>query len=278
MIRKFRLINANGDSFDLNNKLSFFHAVDGLGFTDDTQFEQIGTNFYPLEDVFAQGALKGSILFGGADAYVTYRSFSRFVRATPLTLVYQTDETFRIQVRLTELGKGEKVEGGQGLVSSVCFMALGLFYKSVNQYSGTLEIGGKIYDYEYPYTYADVSVNTVEIQSDSYEDSPCKITIYGPCTNPVWKHYINNTLVETGRYEGSLMADHKLVIDTTQIPFSITERGAMDELVADRYQFCDFSTERFFHLGYGSNRISVTHDGLNSVKVLVEGRISYETV
>ena len=74
------------------------------------------------------------------------------------------------------------------------------------------------------------------------------------------------------------MADHKLVIDTTQIPYSITERGAMDELVADRYQFCDFTTERFIHLGYGSNRISITHDGLNEVKVLAEGRISYETV
>ena len=36
-----------------------------------------------------------------------------------------------------------------------------------------------------------------------------------------------------------------------------------DEVVADRYQMCDFTTERFFHLQYGSNRISVVHEGLN---------------
>ena len=51
-----------------------------------------------------------------------------------------------------------------------------------------------------------------------------------------------------------------------------------DEVVADRYQMCDFTTERFFHLQYGSNRISVVHEGLNILNVIVEGRISYETV
>ena len=104
------------------------------------------------------------------------------------------------------------------------------------------------------------------------------LMVYGPCTNPVWKHYVNNVLYETGKYEGSIPDGHKLVIDTTQIPYSITERGVSDEVVADRYQMCDFTTERFFHLQYGSNRISVVHEGLNVLNVMVEGRISYETV
>ena len=37
------------------------------------------------------------------------------------------------------------------------------------------------------------------------------------------------------RYEGLIMADHKLVVDATGIPYSITERGAADDIVADRY-------------------------------------------
>jgi len=62
------------------------------------------------------------------------------------------------------------------------------------------------------------------------------------------------------------------------MPYSITERGSGDEIVADRYQMCDFTTERFFLLKHGSNRISVVHDGLNSINMTVEGKISYETV
>lgn len=277
MIRRFRLSNSEGASWDLNNFASFFHAIGGFGYQEGTQFEQIGANFLPLEELFAQGELTGSILFGGRDAYKNYRLFTRFVRAVPLTLTYQLDEIYRVPVRLSQIEKSE-LNGGSALVCEVTFLATGFFYKSVTKRSSTLYVGGKIYPYTYPYAYAIVSPNTLVIDSDSYTDSPCKISIFGPCLNPIWKHYVNNELYATGRYEGSLLADHKLVIDDTEIPYSITERGAADDIVADRYQLCDFTTERFFHLQHGSNRISVIHDGLNDIKMTVEAKISYATV
>lgn len=277
-MRKFRLINAEGSSFDLNSQAAFFHSVDGFGYKDETQYEQIGTDYYALEDSFAQGQMKGQIVFAGKDPYGKYREFTKFVRAVPLTLVYEMDEVFRVPVRLTEIGKAELEKGGNFLNCDVTFLAAGLFYKTVQKYSETISVGGKVYPYEYTYSYADVSQNTVMIDSDSYEDSPCRITIYGPAINPIWKHYVNNELYEIGKYDGTIPDDHKLVIDSTNIPYSITERGVSDEVVADRYQLCDFTTERFFHLQHGTNRISVTHDGLNMVNVLVEGKISYETV
>ena len=133
-------------------------------------------------------------------------------------------------------------------------------------------------DVEIPFTAKEVSDNTLVIESNSYEDSPCRISMFGPCINPVWKHYVNNVLYATGRYEGTIPSDNRLVIDATEIPYSITERGASGAIVADRYQQCDFNTERFFHLQHGSNRISVSHEGLNAVPMIVEGKISYETV
>lgn len=277
-MRKFRIVNGEGGSFDLNGKEAFFHSIEGLGYTDSTSFLQIGKDFLPLEEMFSQGQLAGSIFFGGTKAYEKYREFARFVRATPLTLVYELDETFRVPVRVAQLEKGELINGGIGLDCPVTFKATGLYYKSVTEYSDTIYVGGKIYPYEYPYAYADVSQNTLLIDSDSHEDSPCKITIYGPCINPVWKHYVNNELYATGAYPGTIQSEHKLVIDTTTIPYSITERGVGNEIVADRYQMCDFTTERFFHLQHGNNRISVSHDGINAVSMMVEGRISYETV
>lgn len=278
MIRQFKLVNGEGASWDLNRKASFFHTVSGFGYEDGTQYEQTGTFFFALGEAFSQGRMEGSIFFSGADAYARYREFARFARVMPLTLVYVTDEAFQVQVRLTRLEKGERINGGAGLDCPVCFTAEGMFYRPVTRYGSTVMIGGKVYDYGYPYTYAEESYNTVLIDSDSSEDSPCRITIFGPCLDPQWKHYVDNALYETGAYEGSIPSDHKLVIDTTQIPYSITEQGAVGELVADRYQMCDFNTERFFHLKRGANRISVIHGGINTLKVMVEGRISYETV
>ncbi|MBR2894241.1 MAG: hypothetical protein IKC03_01105 [Oscillospiraceae bacterium] len=278
MIRRFRLTNGEGATWDLNSRASFFHSIAGFGYKDGTQFEQVGSDFLPLEELFAQGEMTGRILFGGLDAYKTYREFSRFLRAVPLILTYQTDETYRVPVRLMQLEKGELMEGGGGLVCDVAFLATGQFYKNVSKQSGTMSIGGKVYPYQYNYSYADLSDNTLVIDSDSYEDSPCRISIFGPCVNPVWMHYVDNVLYATGRYEGTIPTDNRLVIDATEIPYSITERGASGAVVADRYQQCDFNTERFFHLQHGSNRISVTHDGLNVVTMIVEGKISYETV
>ena len=278
MIRKFRLINREGAAYDLNSKQSFFHKVGGLGFRDETGFQKIGTDYYALEEVFSQGEITGNIFFYGKEAYVRYRDFTRFIRMTPLTLEYVTDDTYRLPVRVGEINKSELMDGGIGLDCEVTLLATGLFYRSVTKYSETVYVGGKIYPYTYPYSYADVSANTLMIDSDSFADSPCKITIYGPCENPVWKHYVNNELYATGAYNGILRADHKLVIDTTKVPYSITEQGVSGEVIADRYQACDFTTKRFILLQNGTNRISLSHDGLNSVDMMVEAKISYETV
>lgn len=277
-MREFFLTNADGESYNLNEKKSFLHSVNGFGFSDKTQFEQIGANFCPLEESFSQGVIGGAILFAGADPYDEYRRFTGFARASPLTLIYKTNETYHLTVRLVSVKKSELGTGGSSLVCNISFAAEGLFYRIVQAVANTQKIGGKVYPFLYPYTYEDVSQNTVLIESDSRESSPCRISVWGPCENPRWRHYVNNKLTETGAYSGIVPAGNRLVVDTTQIPYSIKEFGVSGGLVADRYQRCDFSTERFFHLRYGSNRISVSHDGLNALKVFVETRISYETV
>ncbi len=105
MIRKFRLINGEGMSWDLNARTSFFHSIGGFGYKDGTQYEQIGTDFIPLEELFSQGVMTGRIFFGGINAYKNYRAFSRFVRAVPLTLVYEMEEAFLVSVRMTYISK-----------------------------------------------------------------------------------------------------------------------------------------------------------------------------
>ena len=177
MIRKFRLINGEGVSWDLNARTSFFHSIGGFGYKDGTQYEQIGTDFIPLEELFSQGVMTGRIFFGGRNAYVNYRAFSRFVRAVPLTLVYEMEEAFRVPVRMTEIAKSELITGGAGLDCEVAFTAAGLFYKNVSGYSGTLSIGGKIYPYEYAYAYADAELYDEIVQG--YEDGAREIYVAG---------------------------------------------------------------------------------------------------
>ena len=136
----------------------------------------------------------------------------------------------------------------------------------------------KTYGYIYDYVYGDFVADTVAIDSDSVTASPCRISIFGPCTQPTWRHYVDGVQVATGYYNGTIPQNHKLVIDTTSSPYSIQEEDIAGNLIADRYELCDFSTERFFFLEYGQNTISVGHGDVDSIRLMVEGYIFYETV
>lgn len=278
MIRNFSLTNSFGAEYSLMqaDKGIMFNP-DGLGFDDVTEYQQIGEFFSPLTERFGQQVITGTMVFS-VDPYVTYNEFAKFCQHAPLILTYEVDAgTFKIPVRLTKIEKGDTA-GWLYLECNVEFAALARLYKTVVANNSGSAGGGKVYDYEYDYTYGDFVADTVSIESDSVTLSPCKISIFGECTQPRWTHYVDGVQVATGYYNGTIPENHKLVIDTTTTPYSITERDISDNLIADRYELCDFSTERFFLLEYGKNTISVGHSDPDAIRLMVEGFIFYETV
>lgn len=278
MIRNFSLTNSFGAEYSLmqEDKGIMFNP-DGLGFDDVTEYEQIGEFFSPLTERFGQQVIQGTMIFS-VDPYVTYNEFTKFCQHAPLILTYEVDAgTFKIPVRLTKIEKGDTA-GWLYLECKAEFTALARLYKTVVANNSGSAGGGKVYDYEYDYTYGDFVADTISIESDSVTQSPCKISIFGECTQPRWIHYVDGVQVATGYYNGTIPANHKLVIDTSTTPYSITERDIADNLIADRYELCDFSTERFFLLEYGKNTISVGHSDPDAIRLMVEGFIFYETV
>lgn len=278
MIRKFTLTNALGEEYSMMQASEgIFFNPSGLGFTETTEYQQVGEFFSPLTERYGQQVIAGDMVFG-YDPYKKYLAFTKFCMHAPLSIVYETDAgIFQIPVKLTKIEKGD-TDGVSYLLCPVEFTALARMYKTVVANNTGSAGGGKIYDYEYDYVYGDFVADTVTIDSDSVVSSPCKISIFGPCTQPRWLHYVNGIQVATGYYSGTIPASHKLVIDTTSSPYSIEEQDIAGNLIADRYELCDFSTERFFLLEYGKNTISVGHSDVDSIRLMVEGYIFHETV
>lgn len=276
-MRKFALYNCNGECYNLNDLKFFMYSPSDLGFKRDTNFIQIGSYFKPYNDNIKQPAPKGVIRFKDPDAYEKYYQFSRFISKTPLTLKYTPGSTtYCLECIISELDKKE-IEGS-GLHCEIKFVGLGYWYRLHSMEAGIDVEGGKIYDYTYPYTYADSGAGTVSLNVDSNMESPTVIYIYGPVINPTWKHYLNNVIVETGRCEVEIEAGHCLVIDCSGSPFSITEQDAYNHVIYDRYDESDKTTDRFVFLRAGRNRISVAQDGVTIPKLKVEARVLYETV
>lgn len=273
MIRSFTLTNSFGEKWELNNINSFFHKVKGLGQEHKATYRQIGTQFVKEKDLLSQKNITGIIRF--AD-YSEYKNFSKFIQHKPLVLTYVSSETYNIKVSIDRLNKAELTTGG--LFCDVAIKGLSTFYKNVMAVNKGMSSDGKKYPNQYPYTYEDSTLGTIEIESDSVLESPAKISIFGKCVNPSWVHYVNNQAVARGKVICNIEEGHKLVVDTTEIPYRISEFTTENVYVRDLYGYSDFETDRFIRLQYGKNRLTFMHESENPIKIVVEGMIEYESV
>lgn len=305
-MRTFSLIDKNGTSYDITVKdKAFFYGISGLGYEDETGFLRVKERFALATKKLAQTKIVGTVKFWQKGAEAEYFDFAQFCQNGPLKLKYapqsgrKTQSSFKsgyvqgrtlilpyeyitkeVYFRDGHVTKIEKSDGvGNCLEVVIEFTAETPWYKKVTEYNyGGQGTDGKKYDYQYSYRYANSTDNEITIDSDSWQDSPAKIIIIGPVTNPVWRQYINDELVATGKVNGSVLSGNRLVIDTTTIPYSILEYNSNGEVVADLYQSSDFSTERFVRLGHGKNRISVSATDVNAIGIGVEAQLEYATV
>lgn len=278
----FTLINASGQEKAIVTKPRHAFDVSGMGFTRNEQYAQVGNRFMPIDDRYTQGSIGGSMRFA-FPGYQDYYDFVRFTDNSPLKLKYENSNgTFFRDVILSEIDRKELVlEDERTIIFTLT--ALGLWYRVLTAINNGEQANGKIYTvdeqtqetigYSYPYVYGE-SAGVLRIQSDSYEDSPAKLTIFGPVANPSWSHHANSEEIATGAVNATVLSGHKLVIDATVTPYSIKIFDMQNNLISDVYGLSNFATERFVILKQGSNVITVTGGG----QVMIEGQISYAGV
>lgn len=305
-MRTFALIDKDGTTYNITVKDKvFFYGITGLGFEDETAFLRIKERFSLASKKLAQGKIVGTVKFWQRGAEAEYFRFAQFCQNGPLKLQYApqsgqitksgfshgyveqrtlflpyeyvTRENFFRDGYITKIERSDGV--GNCLEAVIEFTAETPWYKKVSEYNyGGQSQDGKKYSYNYSYQYATTADNEITVESDSWQQSPAKIIILGPVTDPIWRQYLDDELVATGKLNGSILEGHRLVIDTTTVPYSIREYDSQGQFVADLYQSCDFSTERFIRLAHGKNRIAVSGLNDNAIGVGVEAQLEYATV
>lgn len=306
--RQFKLKNSKGEVLDLLNQNGpMFFEPDGLGYEETSDWLRLGTTFLPVNVSLGQRSITGTMYFLGEEkAYKDYYDFVRFIRNSPLTMEYTTHDTFYIDVIVKSIDKTELTKYGT-LECKITFAALGPFYKYsavsyipreklvpsniidengnhiVDGNGNTLITGVPNYNNTYNYVYSDIypreDLNSVSMDIETVEDSPIRITIYGPCTNPVWQQYVDGALIASGKYNGTLEQDDYLVIDPTVVPYKIYTFDHDGSVISDMYGSCDFSTERFLFAKGGTNSISVSHEGVDEeIRFTAEVKMCYASV
>lgn len=279
-MRKYTIKNALGHERKLYTDGRFLHSVGDLGYSDETDYRRIGNIYRMIADNPGQGIITGMVYFQKGDPQEAYQDLIAFLQHKPLTLIYTPDGQSVEYMRdgtVTQVTYSETSPKTAGLTFKAHTPPYRVLTEITTQSDGLT--GGKIYDYEYNYTYRSARANTVIINMfDTALESPCRIEFEGPLENPEWKQYVNGVETASGKITREVAAGHKVVIDTQSVPYSMKEYDAAGNLVVDLYEMGDFEKERFITLKYGTNTIVVSDEGSHTTSVKVEGKFMYASV
>lgn len=265
-MRKFKLINGNGQEFDLMRKDALLSEPSGLGFSNTVDAQRIGATFAVVSTEQDQPNPAGTMVF---ESYAQYEEFRTFVRVGGLTLCYMPISTWLYLPVALSIEKSEIEYASKRLLCAVDFSGTGYWHEKLSEARTQDSAGGKIYSYEYPFTYTSVRAGSVELDSGSMP-SYCKIHIFGTVISPSWAVYVGNKKIHSGKVLKTIASGRKLVIDTNPSSMEISEYTANGEYVYNIYAQSDFSTERIFEIPAGKSRMVFSHDGTNAVTAFVE--------
>lgn len=261
--RQFNLINEKGETYRLTLAdrygAAFLHDVTGMGADETATYQQIGNEFSIATEKINQKTISGMIKFVNSHAYQSYVKFTLFCQHKPLKLYYRTPagEYWREGI----VSKIEKSENSESLVANIDFTATSL-WRQPYRVTGT---------------------TSVEILSNTKNESGCHIMIRGQMSSPSWTHKVDGSTRVTGQLENKTLpsgqtisaaigANDVLHIRTDVTPYEIYKTTG--SVKTDMYRCSKWNTGRFCLVEYGKNLITCA----NATSIEVEGELEYETV
>lgn len=278
MQRKLTLTNRSGFSVDLMGDQYLLAEADNFGFSINSDYVNIGTQFVQTNSKFNQVGISGTLYFKGKDPYRDYFDLITNYTNTDLVLTYNTVKTFKLPCRLEVVNKKENTRDPRRV--TITLYPLGLWYTEKSVISiPSVETTGKTYDYKYDYTYSDNTSGAIEIYSDTEYPSPVRLAIYGRSVDPVWRHYLDGEMIAEGKMINlTVDEDRKLSVDAISAKNDINIEDIRGNILNDVYQWSDFFTQRFLYLRKGTNRIVVAHAEASDLMFGVEAHLEYASV
>ena len=275
-MRRFKLKNSNGETFDLMRRDAFFSGPDGLGFEETIEFAQLGDQYVNTYQYSGQMTISGEMYF---DGYNQYKEFIKFITEEMTILYCPLDTWYEADCILQSISKGEIDVTSKRLICAVAFVRKSVWHSDRTFFKSNPSVGdGKVYAYTYPYTYAEAVAGDIMIQNNGTMESSCSLHIIGPVLNPRWALLENGEITADGAFTASIVDGRKIVINSDPAKMEIAEYTTNNVYVRDLYQYSNFNTTRFLMIPPGQSIVRVLNDGVTEVNAFVEVRQSAKTV
>lgn len=292
MIRRFTLINGDGDRWSLNQRSSMAINPE-FGFEADRDYANYKRVRRQTKETLKLGTIKFEIAIRGYQkpnsdkfitAYMNRYNLKKFMTVTPLRLEYSNDNgTFTKDIKLTSYPTDDK-KYVTGFIDEVIFDELTPWYRYItsNQSQG-LDVGvyGKTYYvkdpsgnnqgyYTYSYVYGASSIqlddrtivysDKSEILLDEKMSGELMITLEPERTNVILENSVNGVITNTDAYNipsSYLNSDYKLTVSSFEEARNAYLSNGISEVNAYKYQDVNRSNWIKFTAGK-TNKLEVT--------------------
>lgn len=304
-MRYFKLENSKGEILDITTTSMLFHDISGLGYEEENDFIRVGSVWRLNSREYSQLPITGKMCFtehGDTSPYLKYTQFKTFVDYAPLVIYYWPygieGKVYKKRVRVSKLGKSEINEYGV-LDDDIEFTVYTPWYEIVKGETSDTDLDERAWIWgdgdgnpplvfepqegqnARPARFRGEFRSLINLNSDSDNGSPVKITMIGPASNPTWTQYVDGDYISSGGFDPdadfNLASGEKLVIDNTTGEYTMSVESA-GGVIRNVYSLRSFDLDCFFTLRQGKNTFAITSADGVPVKTLIEGYIYYATI
>lgn len=226
MVREFKLINEKGQSYSLMDaeNACLLTEPSGLGYSYDTDYEQVGNTFIENLKKIEQGKITGTANF---EKYDNYKKLVDFIDdAESLRFSYKIpfaskEKEYFKNVDFKEITKTQKAENGI-ISETITFECLGLWYEE-NTIEYTINpIENEIrWDFIWDTTFNDNNNQNLIYQNMGHVPAPITLEMDGAVSNPIIEIYINDALYQELRIKTTIAEYEKLIYNSKENEFAI---------------------------------------------------------
>lgn len=231
MVREFKLINEKGQSYSLMDIKNYCLLTEpgGLGYSYNTQYEQLGNTFISNLRSINQGKISGQVNFL---SYDNFKSLVDFIETSEqLKFYYKVPITDGVKeyfkdIQVQSLTKTE-IQPNKVLSEQITFDCLSLWYEE-NTTIYTIEPAEDEirWDFTWDSKFGDYSARNMAYINQGHIEAPIIVSMDGQLVNPVIQLYIDGELAQEVTVNTTIAEGEKLLYSSRENDFYIKKQNA----------------------------------------------------
>ncbi len=266
---EFYLINEKGQEYSLMDEVNYCLMTDvaGLGYSYETQYQQLGNTFINTLRTMEQGKIEGNAKFRNYDNFKNFIDFIecseklKFLYKIPLSNNKKVE--YLKDVVVQSISKGTIVKEDEKLNSTITFDCLSLWYQDKETVYTISKLEEELqWDFKWNTRFSDYTSRSITFNNDGHTEASFMLEMRNYLINPGINVIKNDKVIYNLRMPITIQQGERLLISSKDNEIFIKKQnidGSFENLFKKKYGI-DLNNNNIFKLPKGTSIITLVAD------------------